>query len=275
MLEQELQDFIEDLIGRGELVNITTGWDDAKTIAADRQQSGEFLLLLDDLVVHRAAEAALAVKDRLGQLVPVANSHASISLDRSQTLFTDLLYVSPSTGTVVVFELKRSRKSARETATELIAYEQELRNHLHFAARTDICFVVVSTDYSPLLDHSLLSLTAWHGLRILCLKVEPDKQLSVHIPEAWTSLGQSLIPARHVDTTTLTFVPHNPDVPLDRLGALMNGVLEIIAREADRNGATGFGIAWEDTRYLTGSRHQIGLTEPFSSWSDDVDGQRI
>ncbi|NEW58677.1 hypothetical protein GV794_23985 [Nocardia cyriacigeorgica] len=260
MLERELQDFVEDLISRGSLIELITGWDDVKAIAADQRHRGEHLLILDDLVLHRAAESALVVKDRIGELVPVANSRSSISLDRSQALFTDLLYVSPRTGTVVVFELKRSRSVARETATELLAYEQELRNHLHFAARTDICFVVVSTDYSPLLDHSLLSLAAWHGLRILCLKVGSDKQLQVHLPEAWTSLGQALIPAQHIDTTTLTFTPHDPEMAPERIGTLMNGAMEIVARDAERNGATGFGILWEDARYPFESPRPFGLT---------------
>ncbi|WP_146161264.1 hypothetical protein [Nocardia sp. MDA0666] len=260
MLEQELQDFVEDLVNRGQLVTATTGWEDVRAIAADQHRNGESLLLLDDLVLHRAAEAALMVEGRLGTLTPVADSRASISLNRKEALFTDLLYISPSTGTVVVFELKRNRKVARETATELLAYEQELRNHLHFAARTDICFVVVSTDYSPLLDHSLLSLTAWHGLRILCLKAGPDKSLSVHIPEAWSSLGQSLISPQYIETMTLTFTPHDAEMAAEKVGTLVSGAMDIIARNSDRNGATGFGIVWEDTRYLVETRNPVGLT---------------
>lgn len=260
MLEKELQGFVDKLIGDGRLVDSIAGWDEVESVALDQVQGSERLLLLDDIVLHRVADAALMVRDRLVELTPVSNYTRSISLDRSEKLYADLLYVSPETGSVVVFEIKRAKATARETITELLAYEQELRNHLPFSARTDICFVVVSTDYAPLLDHSLSSLITWHGLKILCLEADESLQLTVRLPSGWTSLGQDVIPARHIDTMTLRFTPHDPHADPVSTGCLLGSALDLIGREADRGGVTGFGFAWENSDYPIGSIEPAGLT---------------
>jgi hypothetical protein len=231
MQEQELQDHVEDLVARGALVDSISGWNLVQHIALDRHHGHDRLLLLDDLVLHRAADAALLVRDRPVGLVPVSKNDSSISLNRSERLFVDLLYASPATGTVVVFEIKRARATARETVTELLGYEQEIRNHLPFAARSDICFIVVSTDYSTLLDHSLASLIAWHGLNILCVQVDEGPHLTVRLPIGWTSLGQDVIPSQHIDTMSLTFTPHNPAGDPVSMGVLLNSALDMIARK--------------------------------------------
>lgn len=259
MREQELQDHIEGLVARGELVD-ALDWDLVHQISLDRRQNHDRLLLLDNLVLHRAAEAALLVRARLTGLVPVSKNNRSISLDRSELLFVDLLYTSPATGTVVVVEIKRARTTARETVTELLGYEQEVRNHLPFAARSDICFVVVSTDYSTLLEHSLASLISWHGLNILCIEVDEALRLSVRLPVGWTSFGQDVIPSEHIDTVSLTFTPHDTGGRPSDIGVLLNSAMDLIARDADRSGITGFGIVWEDVRYLWESQRPAGMT---------------
>lgn len=260
MREQELQEFVATLISERRLVDSIAGWDDVEAVALDRLQGSEKLLLLDNVVLHRAAEAALLVRDRLVHLAPVSDDTRSISLDRSERLFADLLYVSPETGSVVVFEIKRARATARETITELLAYEQELRNHLPFAARTDICLVVVSTDYGPLLEHSLSSLITWHGLKILCLEVNESQEVTVRLPWGWTSFGQDVIPAHHIGTQTLSFTPHDRGSDPVRTGLLLTSALDLIARESDRSGRTGFGFAWENVRYPFESIEPAGLT---------------
>jgi hypothetical protein len=100
---------------QGRLVDSIAGWDEVEAVTLDRLQGSEKLLLLDNIVLHRAAEAALMVRDRLIHLAPVSDDTRSISLDRSERLFADLLYVSPETGSAVVFEIKRARATARET----------------------------------------------------------------------------------------------------------------------------------------------------------------
>jgi len=260
MREQELQDHVESLVAGGDLIDHIHGWEAVQQVALHQRHHHDRLLLLDDLVLHRAADAALMVRDRLVDLVPVAKNDRSISLNRQEKLFVDLLYTSPATGTVVIVEIKRARASARETVTELLGYEQEIRNHLPFAARSDICFVVVSTDYSALLEHSLASLIVWHGLNILCVQVGEPYRLSVRLPVGWTSFGQDVIPSQHIDTMSLTFTPHDPDRKPTDIGILMNTALDMIARDADRSGITGFGLAWEDVRYLWESPRPAGLT---------------
>lgn len=92
MREKDLQDLVEKLISVGQLVDRIVGWKEVEAVALDRRQGTEKHLLLDDIVLHRAAGSALMVRDRLGDLTPVTNDAKSISLDRSQRLFADLLH---------------------------------------------------------------------------------------------------------------------------------------------------------------------------------------
>lgn len=108
---------------------------------------------------------------------------------------------------MVLFEIKRSRVAARETATELLAYEHEIRNQLPFIGRSEVNLVVVSSDFSPLLDHAVTSLVAWHHLQVLCLRVDDNGGYVVHLPTAWTTFGQWRIDSRAVEVMDLSFSP--------------------------------------------------------------------
>ena len=86
---------------------------------------------------------------------------------------------------------KKDRATARETATELLAYEHEILNHIPFASANDILMVVVSREFSPLLDHAIAGLVTWGRKRILCLRVSDltnGRRLAIHLPKAWEAI---------------------------------------------------------------------------------------
>ncbi|MFJ1971858.1 hypothetical protein ACIO93_24625 [Streptomyces sp. NPDC087903] len=264
MDEKALQDLLAASISAGDFPANVSGWDRAEArISAAESPLLEENIPVDFLIIQKVATSALSVREALWDLEPVSSSTRSISLDPADRLYPDLLYTSAETGSVVVFELKRARATARETVTELMAYEQEVRNHLPFSARTDICFIVVSTDYSALLNHSLTSLIAWHDFRVLCLKADPDDgSLSLHLPYGWSGLGQDVIPAEFLDTINILFTPHEAVMQEGEgfIGEIMDSALEIVSRDAEKGGITGFGFSWRDFSYPHMSEAPAALT---------------
>lgn len=128
-----------------------------------------------------SAEAAEHVLNQL-TLLEIISVNMSISLTTGEVLRPDILCFNPESRTLVVFEIKRAAETERQTVTELGGYEQELRNLLPFVGDYDICFVVVATEWSTLLNHAVGALNAWSGKRCLALKLSldaPGKDLSL------------------------------------------------------------------------------------------------
>lgn len=250
--EHELQGALRDAVDSSTLLSQIVGWEKAEGVAA-AASAPDFdpFLTLDDIVRYRVARAALLVRERLHDLVVMADNRVSISLDSAQRLFADLIGLSPSSGAVVLFEIKRSRVAARETATELLAYEHEIRNQLPFIGRSEVNLVVVSSDFSPLLDHAVTSLVAWHHLQVLCLRVDDNGGYVVHLPTAWTTFGQWRIDSRAVEVMDLSFSPDRMqgDLGVEECSALLSTALDLIRREGERDGTTGFAFVWSDVLY--------------------------
>jgi len=241
-----MQALLRQAVDSGRLLGLIDGWEAVEAIdAAAGSDRFDPSLVLDVLIRERWAAAALSIRDQLDEITVVADSRTSISLGSRERLFADLVCVSPSSGSMVIFELKRSRATARETATELLAYEQEVRNQLPFIGRSEVALVVVSSDFSPLLDHALTSLIAWHGLRILCLEATPDGRYAVRTPSAWTTFGQSGIPADAVEVVDVGVVTHD-DLSLEQNAAMLSTALDLIRADGDRDGTTGFAFSWAD-----------------------------
>jgi hypothetical protein len=79
------------------------------------------------------------------------------------------IFFNEARAQVIIVELKKSKQTERQAMTELLAYEHEVKNYFPFLSNLDLCFVLVSTEYSPLLEHSVAALTTWESKQILCL----------------------------------------------------------------------------------------------------------
>ena len=274
MLESELQAHIEELVAQDALataIENSQSADPSMYSHANEMFIPEFPI--DFLMRRNALLSARHVLDRLYSLEQISTSSASISLDRSERLFPDLLLCNPDCGVFILLELKRSGQTARETITELLAYEHEIRNHLPFLSNLDVCHVIVSTEFTPLLDHAVAGLVTWESKQVLCLQAsqnEAEIKLQVHIPRSWTSIGQRPLPADSISTAVLCLyeddeVQVNDEIPLLRAA---NMAIDMIAREGDRSNSHGFVMLWEDAWY--GEMFQarfnlsIGVVNPFS-----------
>ncbi len=174
----------------------------------------------------------------------------SISLDKKDRLLPDLVLVSEDNSRLVVIELKRDRQTERQTVTELLGYEQELKNHLPFLSDFDLSFVVVATEFSPLLDHSLAQMVGWEQRRILCLRLDvsrPRWKLHLHLPGAWTDLGFTKLPSDALDTVTLSLYAYEGNDVAESVGRHVPTALQLIAREGDIHRSSGFALAWRST----------------------------
>ena len=90
--------------------------------------------------------------------------------------------------------------------TELLAYGQEIRNILPFISDFDISYIIISTEFNTLLDHSISSQILSSESKILCLKVtENNEQVNfdVHFPKSWSNIGQNGLPASAFMSYTL------------------------------------------------------------------------
>lgn len=256
--ERDLQAYVERLVKDGELLDAVSGREEVHQLfEASMSQSGIPAFPIDSLLRRAAVAAAAHVLGRL-KAPRLVSADRNVSLDGKDILRPDLVVVDDHTRSVTCMELKTSTQSERQALTELLAYEHEIRNHLPFVSDLDLCFVLVAVDYSTLLDHAVSTHIAWYGKNILCLLASPgatsgDWKLAVHIPQAWTNLGQTGIPPGAILTQSTRFAPRRQAGPDDRrTGLEAVNALEHAVRVAEYSGSHGFVVLW---------KHQTGVFE--------------
>ncbi|MET3726051.1 hypothetical protein [Sphingomonas trueperi] len=244
--EAEMQRLIEELLSDGVFGNAIVGRDNIDRLAAPAPD------VLPIFAIDRVARAAMlaAARDVLEDIddLIVLTSDANISMSRGETLRPDFICLSVSTNSVYLIELKKSAQTAREAITELLGYEHEIKNYLPFLANYDLNFVLISSEWSTLLDHSAASACAWSRKKLLCLEAGLDSgavTLTPRIPEAWSITGVTAFPRESLQTFQLTLEGSAADEegdPDQRLYVAMN----LLARSGDRAGAHGFAMLWRD-----------------------------
>ncbi|MFC5454958.1 hypothetical protein [Prosthecobacter fluviatilis] len=223
---------------------------------------------IDYLMRKRCLEAAEHVLGQLSSLQIVSASANNISLHVGERLFPDVICCDVESGSLVLIEIKRSKKTERETATEILAYEHEVRNHFPFLSNLDICHVIIASNFDSLLDHSVAGMITWGGKQILCLRASykgGKLDLSVHIPNVWTSIGQKPIPEVALVTVDLYLYPllekENPS-PRDIL-RVAETALNLFARDGDRYQSHGFVMLWQDLLQSRENKDRLALTIGF------------
>lgn len=229
---------------------------------------------LDYIVRNKILESSKYVYENLFILdLVVANKN--ISINKQERLYPDLLLFNAETATFIIVEIKRSDKAEREAITELLAYEHELQNLFPFMSKIEVCFVLISVDYKPLLEHSIYSLILWQNRKVLSLKIEGiestntnDWKLSIHIPNSWSLLSTGHLKPNQINTIHL--VLYDKDAyddtksKKDNLEILQRG-LELIVKEGEKNNASGFVLLLESTQSeLANWEIVIGVVNPHS-----------
>lgn len=96
----------------------------------------------------------------------------NISFEKQEILRPDIVLFNPDRNyTFVVVEIKKDKQTEREALTELLAYQQEIKNACPFISDKNINFVLISKDWSPLLRHSVENINSWTTKSILPLKL--------------------------------------------------------------------------------------------------------
>ena len=158
----------------------------------------------------------------------------------------------------------------RETLTEMLAYDHEVRNCLPFLSNFEILFCIVSTEYSTLLNHSITGLVTWESKQILCLSVkesEEDLEIEIYIPPSWTSLGIRDLPSTAISTLKIILYKRSEDVFSPDAESAVLYASSLIAKDGDRNNSHGFVLVWRDClslEYLSEYHLTIGFINPYS-----------
>lgn len=267
MHEAELQAYIEEVVNAGGLYNKIQ---DINLIESSAYEGADDFFIpsfpIDFLMRKKSILSAKYVSELLQSVEMVSSSNKSISLNKSERMFPDLLLCNVEKKVFIIVELKRSKQTSRETITELLAYEHEVRNHLPFLSTFDVCHLVISTDYPPLLDHSIANLVTWESKQIFCLKVNEDGadiSLGVHLPQSWTDIGQGLLPTNSISTAVLNLEPiEGEEGNKQKYMNVIDTAVNIIVQNGNRSNSHGFVMLCDDARRDGVLQLLVGAIDP-------------
>lgn len=178
----------------------------------------------------------------------VLTSDNNVSIESNQILRPDLVCINPESQQIIIFEIKKSTQTERQALTELLAYEHEIKNLLPFLSSYDLTFVLVSTEWSVLLEHAAGSAISWASKNLLCLRVNADGpkfKFNIHNLNSWNITGNAFFPPESVASFTVSFEA-NLSMDESEVAYRLDLLLGFFAREADRIGLHGFAIVTTD-----------------------------
>jgi len=277
--EKQMQKLMERAIVRDELYDLIE--DTAKLEQlVQRDSDVQFpQFAIDHLSRTKAIEAGANVLQSLTFLT-LLTGDKNVSITSGEVMRPDLVCINPEEQSVVIFELKKAHQTGRQALTELLAYEHEVKNLLPLLSNFDFNFVLISPEWSTLMDHAVSAAIAWSNRKILCLKPSLTKKklrLETYLPTAWKITGAVHFPDEALPCVTVCLYEKNAYEPKEQTSdehvddddfpdSRLVTALEIIAREGDRVGGHGFAILWKD--HLSHSLCKYNLTvcgiAPFS-----------
>ncbi len=275
MKESQIQSILESLIKEGKFYDRINNIDQIhKRYVSWYKEDYIPSFSIDDLSTRKLLSAANNVLSSLESVEIITTASENFSVDRKERLFPDLILFNQEQEKIIIIELKRSEKTTRETLTEMLAYENEVRHFLPFLSNFEILFCIISTEYPTLLNHSITNLTTWESKQILCLKVQEseDEELSfeVYIPSAWFSLNTNGFPPNAISTFKISLYQRCEEEILPNAEAAVSYAASLIAKEGDRNNSHGFVLIWYDCWNLEDETESfeyqlmIGLINPYA-----------
>ncbi|PBB64600.1 hypothetical protein CK228_32475 [Mesorhizobium sp. WSM4312] len=247
-------------IAKDELSNFVLDTAQIKSLANHDSDTMFPQFAIDHLVRLASIQAGAKVLQSLQMLV-LLTGDKNVSATAGEVLRPDIVCINPERQSVVLFELKKTAQTGRQALTELLAYEQEIKNLLPLVCDYDFSFVLVSPEWSPLIDHAVSGAIAWSGRNILCLTPSIVKKklcLETRIPSAWKITGSVYFPEDAIPSVTVCLYRKDAysaerraadtsvENETDELDLRIWTALEVIAREGDRSGGHGFALLWKD-----------------------------
>ncbi|WP_373765263.1 hypothetical protein [Delftia acidovorans] len=261
--EAELQLLIEDAVRNEKLTEIIVDEAGLKKYSENEGKGRLPHFSLDRLCRKSTIEAGAEVLESLDSLILI-RANKNVSMTPKDILKPDLVCFNSEKQNIVLFELKISNSAGRQAITELAAYEQEIKNHLPLMSDYDVNMVLVSAEWSVLMDHSVSSAVTWSGKKILCLhavKVDGKLVLKTRIPQAWAITGSARLPMESLTTMTLCLYDNRAeDTSSDEreIEYKLMTALEVIGRKGDALGSHGFAMLWKD--FSPGSQCKYNIT---------------
>lgn len=272
--EAEMQKLIIEAIESGDIIDLIS--DDAKIDdASNRTSENQFpQFSIDHITRQLCQKAGYEVLSSLGHLL-VMTSDNNVSITKGEILRPDIVCINPEQESIVLFELKKETATGRQALTELLAYEQEVRNLLPLMADYDVNYVLISPEWSVLMDHAVSAAISLSGKKVLCLEARKEKSklaLSTRLPQAWKITGSVFFPEDAIPCVTVCLYDKEPnrkkddDADKGDLDKRVITAMNIIAREGDKVGAHGFALLWKDEweQSLTAYNITICGLSPFS-----------
>lgn len=248
----------------------------------DRDSAEQFPQFSIDHLSRRACLAAGRRVLKAFEYLAILTSDQNVSLTTNEVMRPDIVCINAEQQSIVMFELKVSAATGRQALTELIAYEQELKNALPFLTEYDVCRVLVSSEWSTLMDHSVASSVTWSGRQVLCLEAGLEAgglTLKTRIPEAWKITGSAHFPELGMPCVTICLYDLDAytrpasaegDSAERELDTRIWTAMSIIAREGDRIGGHGFALLWEDASSISLTSYNITVcgVSPFEFYKN-------
>lgn len=177
----------------------------------------------------------------------------NISFEKQEILRPDIVLFNPDGNyTFVVVEIKKDKQTEREALTELLAYQQEIKNACPFISDKDINFVLISKDWSPLLRHSVENINSWTTKSILPLMLNinynDDIEFELLETNAWSNTNIGKLPRNALSCFTICLYEKNygsSDKIDDSLKEKALFAVNMISEILDKNDYHGFVFLWD------------------------------
>ncbi|AOJ75931.1 MULTISPECIES: hypothetical protein [Burkholderia cepacia complex] len=210
---------------------------------------------------HRSAREACRVLKSLVE-PRFKSANRNISLDPGKVLKPDLILEDEISSAFVIVELKRSRKTAREFATELLAYANCLSEQY---PGSQVFLVAISTSWAPLEQHAFAQL-AHYEIPTLALEYREE---SAYERTPTLLVRDDLLPIADVRPfspdalladTKVFLLPDDWRIPpqVERWCNRIEHAVTALVREAERGRASGFVVVWYCPRERS-SQSQVRL----------------
>ncbi|WP_413493622.1 hypothetical protein [Shewanella baltica] len=207
----------------------------------------------------------------------VISEDTNISLESGDIMRPDFLLYAPESESMVIIELKNFAGAARQTGTEISAYESELKTYLPYISDGDLINVIISPEWPTLLRHYVFNEIFWLRKNIICLEPVLDnhgeKKLKIRSVKDIVENNELLCIAEdHLGGHQICLYDHQYDVKsgtssLDNHIQKLNAAIIAMATKGYSQNNNGFAFLWKDLRAHSQAPYSITVANfaPFQS----------